>query len=450
MKHENAFARHGLFDARVPRYTSYPPANRFEPVEDPGTATRWMREVPEGSALSFYMHVPFCKRLCWFCACRTQGTKTNGPVENYIDHLMAEIDLTKLTLPDVRTERVHIGGGTPTLLTPKMIANLMCTFFEAFPAKKDTEFSVEIDPTEVDAERLAAFALAGMTRASLGVQDFEDRVQESIGRTQSYEQTERCVKQLRTLGVENINLDILYGLPFQTVDTLNATLDKVLALDPDRIAAFGYAHVPWMSKRQTLIPEEALPDPHARLDLFDVIAKRLGQAGYVQVGIDHFVKPNDGLALALAEQRLHRNFQGYTDDGNPWLIGLGASSISKYPKGYLHNATSTAQYLGRIAEGEFATKRGIEMSPSQHLTAELIERLMCYGRIELDELARSTGRDLSIARLKLEAVAKEFAPLVTMTGDKLHVDKEAYPLLRIIAAKLDDGALDGSAHAIAT
>lgn len=449
MKHENAFVRHGLFDARVPRYTSYPPANRFQPLETPGVAAEWMEAVPQDSALSFYMHVPFCRRLCWFCACRTQGTKTDGPVENYLRHLKQEIALAAEHLPLVRAERIHIGGGTPTLMTPKMIAALMTQFDAHFPRMQDAEFSVEIDPTEVDQARLEAFAAAGMNRASLGVQDFDPKVQDSIGRTQSVEQTSTCVSQLRALGVSNINLDILYGLPFQNNITLNATLDKVLALDPDRIAAFGYAHVPWMSRRQALIPEDALPDPRERLELFDIIASRLNKAGYVQIGIDHFVKPHDGLAQALAARRLHRNFQGYTDDANPWLIGLGASSISRYPQGYLHNATSTADYLSRIVDSEFATKRGIEMTPAQHLTAELIERLMCYGRIELDALAHETGHDLSIAHLKLQAIAKEFPTLVTLTGDKLHVDKDAFPMLRILAARLDDGTLDGSAHAVA-
>ena len=223
----------------------------------------------------------------------------------------------------------------------------------------------------------------------------------------------------------------------------------VLDLDPDRIAAFGYAHVPWMSRRQTLIPSDALPNPYQRLLLFQTLTDRLTQAGYIQIGIDHFVKPRDGLARALAERRLHRNFQGYTDDANPWLIGFGASAISRYPQGYLHNATSTANYLALIENGSFAVRRGIEMTAGQHMTALMIERLMCYGRIELDVLAEDTGQDVSRAREQLSAMAREFDPFAKLTGDALHVSKEAYPLLRIMAARLDDGTLDGSAHAIA-
>lgn len=449
MKHETAFQRHGLFDARVPRYTSYPPANRFEPVQDDGQTSAWLGAVPAGTALSFYLHVPFCRRLCWFCACRTQGTKTDEPVESYLRNLQAEIDMTAQHMAPVQAARVHIGGGTPTLMTPAMVGRLMAHFDDAFPRSEGHEFSVEIDPTECDRPRLAALAAAGLTRASLGVQDFDSRVQAAIGRQQSFEETALCVDTLRALGVDSINLDILYGLPFQTKATLETTLDKVLALDPDRIAAFGYAHVPWMSRRQTLIPEHALPAQRARLRLFLHLARRLTDAGYIRIGIDHFVKPVDGLARALAERRLHRNFQGYTDDDSPWLIGLGASAISRFPQGFLHNATSTAEYLGRVRKRQFATRRGVAMTRAQHLTADMIEQVMCYGRIDLDALTTPVVPDRPALRDMLGALAREFAPLVTMTGDRLHVDRDAFPLLRLIAARLDDTTPDGAAHAVA-
>ncbi|MEP4199115.1 MAG: oxygen-independent coproporphyrinogen III oxidase [Aliishimia sp.] len=449
MKHENLFARHGLFDARVPRYTSYPPANRFVPMTDAAPTADWMSAIPSGAKVSFYMHIPFCRRLCWFCACRTQGTKSDTAVENYLRVLEVEIHKTARHLTDVIVERVHIGGGTPTLLHPHMITRLMHAFDAAFDRSKHAEFSVEIDPTEVDHPRLEAFVAAGMNRASLGVQDFEPKVQAAIGREQSLLQTQTCMAQLRALGVNSINLDILYGLPFQTKDTLLATVQKVIDLDPDRIAAFGYAHVPWMSRRQTMIPEDALPDPRQRLRLFNVLAERLFQAGYIQIGIDHFVKPKDSLAKALAEHRLHRNFQGYTDDASPWLIGLGASAISKYPKGYLHNATSTSDYLTNIKRGEFATKRGIEMTQSQHLTAALIEQLMCYGRIDLSRIADETRLDTSPAVAKLDSLETKFQGLVQRIGDCLHIPLDAYPMLRIIAAHLDNAKVDTSAHAVA-
>lgn len=449
MKHENLFSRHGLFDARVPRYTSYPPANRFASFDGDPPTRAWMASVPEAAALSFYIHVPFCRRLCWFCACRTQGTKTDGPVESYLSVLKDEIRNAAALMPTAQAERLHIGGGTPTLMSPEMVDGLMDTFDRYFPRLEGAEFSVEIDPTEVDQPRLKALAAAGMNRASLGVQDFAPDVQAAIGREQSVAQTEFCIQTLRDLGVGSINLDILYGLPYQTETSLMQTLDKVIELDPDRIAAFGYAHVPWMSRRQSLISEETLPGPRARLRLFMKMANRLRAAGYIQIGIDHFVKPQDGLAKALAERRLHRNFQGYTDDSNPWLIGFGASAISKYPQGYLHNATSTSDYLARIAEGAVATKRGIAMTEAQKLTSDLIEHLMCYGRIDLDRIADETGRDVSAARAHLKNVAEEFSGLVQLTGSSLHVPLDAYPILRVLAARFDDHHMDGTAHAIA-
>lgn len=444
------FRRHGLFDARVPRYTSYPPANRFHPIDGPGPMADWLADVPAQSALSFYVHVPFCRRLCWFCACRTQGCKTDAPVTRYLAHLEREMAMVATALPDsVRAERLHIGGGTPTILTPNQTRAFGAGFSQLFPLTDATEFSVEIDPTDCDRPRLEAWAEIGMTRASLGVQDFDEKVQAAIGRQQSLAQTVLALHDLRDLGVKNINLDILYGLPHQTEATLSATIDKVLSLAPDRIAAFGYAHVPWMSKRQNLIPETALPDPVARLRLFDLLARRLTQEGYIQIGIDHFSLPDDGLAKALAERRLHRNFQGYTDDANRWMIGMGASAISRFPQGYLHNATSTSAWQSHVSEGKPATARGIEMTPQEHLTASLIEGLMCYGRVDLDQLTEKFGILAEQAAPRLTTLAERFAPLVTFSGQYLHVDRAAMPLMRIIAAALDLERSDPGAHACA-
>ena len=448
MKPDVKFEAHGLFDARVPRYTSYPPANRFEQIEDERLAANWMGRTPPGSELSFYLHIPFCRRLCWFCACRTQGTKSDAPLNHYLSSLEREMQTAAKHLLSVRAKRVHIGGGTPTLMTPEMVVRLMSGFDAMFPRAADAEFSVEIDPTEVDQFRLEAFAKVGMTRASLGVQDFEQDVQAAIGREQSLEETADCIRWLRELGVDSINLDILYGLPFQTEATLLETVEKVIDLDPERIAGFGYAHVPWMSRRQKLIPEDALPGARKRLSLFSVMAARLKQAGYVQIGVDHFVKPQDTLARALAQHRLHRNFQGYTDDANSRLIGFGASAISRYPEGYLHNATSTAEYLAMAEQAGFATRRGIALTKDHALTAELIEQLMCYGQIDLARLVNKTI-DLASARRQIESLAQAFPDLVKKVGDRVHVPSEFYPMLRIMAARLDDHQTTSGAHALA-
>lgn len=450
MKHELLFKRHGLFDARVPRYTSYPPANRFEPVETSELAGRWVASLSGDAEISVYLHIPFCKRLCWFCACRTQGTKTNAPVQNYVDHLVREIGLYARRIPaGVRMARLHIGGGTPTLLTVEMIDQIMAALDAALERTEAFEFSVEIDPTECTLEGLAAFRRHGMNRASIGVQDFDQKVQDAIGRQQGFDQTKVCVTQLRDLGVTNINLDILYGLPFQTAQSLQATLDKVLELDPDRLAAFGYAHVPWMSRRQVMIQASALPDPYERLNLFQEMSDRLLRSGYIQIGIDHFVKPMDGLAKALAEHRLHRNFQGYTDDNCEVLLGMGASAISRYPQGYLQNAASTSNYLAEIASGNLATRKGIELSDADHVTADLIESLMCYGRIDLARLPRYAAYDLDALRVNLDLLSGLFPDVVRKVGDAIQIDREHYPLLRIMAARLDGFDVNGGSHSVA-
>ena len=250
----------GLFDARVPRYTSYPPATQFRAGIGPDTVAGWISAVPAGAEISLYIHVPFCRRLCWFCACRTQGTQTLTPVRAYVDTLLAELAQLRARLaPGIRLSRLHWGGGTPTLLSPDLIERLTTAIFDAFPLAEDGEFSVEIDPSEIDAPRIRALAAAGMTRASIGVQDFNPDIQTAIGRPQSYALTADAVRLIREAGIASLNADILYGLPHQTTVRIADTVQKLLALSPDRVALYGYAHVPWMSKRQVMIPEDSLP-----------------------------------------------------------------------------------------------------------------------------------------------------------------------------------------------
>ncbi len=320
-----------LLTARVPRYTSYPPANRFTGAVGPKDAKRWIEAIRPSSDVSLYLHIPFCRQLCWFCACRTQGTSTAAPLNRYLEILAQEIGHVAEIMPDdVAISTLHLGGGTPTLLDPDQFNRLMDRLKTAFPIAPETEFSVEIDPCELDELRLDALAARGLSRASVGVQDFAPEVQASIGRIQSIETTEDAIIGLRTRGIESINLDLLYGLPHQTEATLSETLACVLDFAPERIALFGYAHVPWMARRQKLIPEAALPNAEARLELAALARQTLLDAGYVAIGIDHFALPGDGLTQALTEGRLRRNFQGYTTDTAETLLGLGASSISRF------------------------------------------------------------------------------------------------------------------------
>jgi oxygen-independent coproporphyrinogen-3 oxidase len=289
MEHIDSLKALGLFDARVPRYTSYPTAAAFSPNVGSTFQKRVLETLNPDDPVSVYIHIPFCERLCWFCACHTQGTQTLGPVESYIQTLETELDMLRDTLPiGMRMGRLHWGGGTPTILPPPLIHRLSTAIRSVFPPTDDFEFSVEIDPTMVDRAKIDALAAEGMTRASIGIQDFDPEVQQAIGRLQPFDVTRACVEDLRAAGITSLNTDLVYGLPQQTLARIEDTIDKVLTFAPDRIALFGYAHVPWVSKRQKLIDETALPDDLARYTLATRAAERFVEAGLASIGIDHF------------------------------------------------------------------------------------------------------------------------------------------------------------------
>lgn len=427
----------GLFDARAPRYTSYPPANHFSDLTADRTE-RWIRAIPDGGRVSLYLHIPYCRRLCWFCACRTQGTSTDRPLEPYLATLLQELDIVDGMLhPGAQLSRIHFGGGTPTILPPDMIARLGAALDGWRARTDDFELSVEIDPTEVDAARIGALRAIGMTRASIGVQDFDPVVQESIGRLQSFDQTRDVVQMLRDAGVNSLNMDILFGLPFQTQERLRASVEQVISLSPDRVALYGYAHVPWMAKRQVMIPADALPGAEARLALFQSAQDLFAQAGYAEIGIDHFAKPTDSMARAAANGSLARNFQGYTVDPSDALIGLGASAISRYPQGYAQNQTTSSKYTGAIQQGHLATVRGHEMSGEDDLRADLIEDLMCRFAIDLPAQARAHDMDPGALHQMIAPVLRDFEGWVRLTGDRLEITRAPGLIARLVAQRLD-------------
>lgn len=438
MDTESQLTKLGLFDARVPRYTSYPTAPHFGGSVTPSIFTDWVEQIPENSAISLYMHVPFCRRLCWFCACRTQGTKSDDPVIAYAETLLAEIALLKRHLPrGVTLSRLHWGGGTPTMMPPAQVHALAQAVFEAVPLGPKAEFSVEIDPNEIDAARLDALVASGMNRASIGVQDFDPLIQAAIGREQSYDLTRDVAEMIRDRGVSSLNADILYGLPHQTPARITESVQKLLSLSPDRVALYGYAHVPWMSRRQQMIPSDSMPTPAERLKLYDTAARLFQWDGFVDIGIDHFALPQDGLAIAKAEGRLKRNFQGYTDDQAPVLIGLGASSISRFPQGFAQNESPTAKYTSAVRAGKFSTHRGHIYSGEDTLRARLIEAAMCDFHISRAEILRDF--DVTPDRLDslLRTTAAAFDGMVTLDATGLTIPPRAMPLTRMIARSFD-------------
>ena len=437
----------GLFDARVPRYTSYPTAPQFKPDVGNDNVSDWISAIPAGSSVSLYVHIPFCRRLCWFCACRTQGTQTAEPVGAYVGTLKKELALIKARLPDgVTFEHLHWGGGTPTLLEPQMIADLSGAIFDLAPLAEGAQFSVEIDPTEIDGPRLDALAAAGLNRASIGVQDFDPMIQEVIGRPQSYEVTKDAVDGLRSRGIRSLNVDLLYGLPHQTEARIADSVNKVISLDPDRIALFGYAHVPWMSKRQQLIPTEALPSPEARLKLYGLARDLFVGAGHEEIGIDHFAKPDDGLAVAHRAGTMHRNFQGYTEDKSPALIPVGASSIGRFPQGYAQNEPATSKYQERVRAGELAIAKGHVFAGDDLVRARIIEMLLCDFRADLGAVAAEHGTAVDEVVAMADGLDEALPGTITLEGNVLTILDDARPLARIIARFFDAYDMSSARH----
>jgi len=450
METKSQLAHFGLFDARVPRYTSYPTAPHFAADVGPLQMENWIRAIPAGSQISLYVHVPFCRRLCWFCACRTQGTTSDDPVRAYAEVLKTEISLLKSHLaPGITLSRLHWGGGTPTLMPADMMTMLTDRIFEAIPLGEGAEFSVEIDPNEIDEPRLDALAAAGMNRASIGVQDFDTDIQKIIGRDQTYEVTKRAVEMIRSRGVTSLNTDILYGLPHQTTQRIAESVQKLLSLSPDRVALYGYAHVPWMARRQQMIPSDTLPTPQERLDLFETARKLFVWDGYAEIGIDHFARKGDGLDIAARSGKLRRNFQGYTDDLSPVLVGLGASSISRFPQGYAQNAPATSNHIKAIRSGQFSVSRGHAFSDEDRLRSRLIEALMCDFQIDAAEIKADFGISESHLSDLFRRAASQFDGMVELNAKGFFIPEKARPLTRMIARAFDAYDLSKAGHSSA-
>ncbi|MEX0969954.1 MAG: oxygen-independent coproporphyrinogen III oxidase [Paracoccaceae bacterium] len=446
----HALKQAGLFDVNAPRYTSYPTATQFSPEIGAQDYASWLGDLPPANPVSLYVHIPFCERLCWYCACRTQGVRSLSPVRAYVDVLLQEISTLRRYLPaGLRASRLHFGGGSPTILPPEEVARLVDALTTLVPLTDGAEFSVEIDPSAIDTARMDAFVAAGMNRASIGVQDFAPQVQKAIGRLQSYEITKKTVDALRARGVNSINVDLVYGLPFQDWAALEATLEQTLGLSPDRLALFGYAHVPWMAKRQKMIPEAALPGAHERFFLAQNGAAKLVQSGLRPIGIDHFAKASDALSHAQAKGTLRRNFQGYTDESAASLIGIGASSISQLPRGYVQNAAATAQYNAAISTGKLAASRGIKLGLDDQVRATAIEMLMCEFKLDLGRLEARFGAFM-LPLLKIaQTAACRFSGFCTFDGETLTILPEGLALTRMIAQMFDAYAVDQARHSSA-
>lgn len=426
-------------EERLPRYTSYPPSLHFSAEIGADRYASWLRSLPASTTASLYLHVPFCRSMCWYCGCHTSITRHNAPIADYIDLLGREIGLVAARFEDPPLVRhVHFGGGTPTVMAPEAFIRLVAALRAWFPFDSIAELAIEIDPRTLVPAMTDALGQAGVTRASLGVQSFDPLVQEAIRRRQGLDVTAAAIVGLRAAGVRGINLDLIYGLPHQTVESCVDTVRQCLELRPDRFAVFGYAHVPAFKKHQHHIDEATLPDGHARRAQAEAIAATLVAAGYRRIGLDHYALPDDALEIAQAEGRLRRNFQGYTTDPCDSLIGLGASAIGRVPQGYVQNAPALQAYAERVGRGDLPTVKGYALTPDDRLRADLIERVMCDFAVDVGAVCRAHGRNLEafLATLaRLPALVMD--GLVIRDGEALVIPEEARIFVRNVAATFD-------------
>lgn len=423
-----------LAEARVPRYTSYPTAAQFGPIDE-ATWRGWLQDgIRPADPLSLYIHVPFCRDLCWYCACHAKATRSAARIRAYAKALLAEAELLAAAVPaHAGIAHLHLGGGTPSILGPDNLTELMGTLRRLFGLRAGAELAIELDPRTLDEATAEALGALGFTRASLGVQDIDPAVQARIGRPQPTVLVETAVQRLRRAGIEAINIDLMYGLPGQTAAHVAASARFAASLGADRIAVFGYAHVPWMKPQQKAIDAAELPDTLARMEQAEAAEAALVEAGYLALGLDHFARPGDPLAVAALEGRLRRNFQGYTTDTAPALLGLGSSAIGSLPGGFGQNLVDERRWAEAIAEGRLPIARGVAVTPEDRLRAGLIERLMCDFALDLREVPAHLQAVLGDSRMD----GLEEEGLIRRDGLRLAVTPQGRRFVRQVAACFD-------------
>jgi len=422
-----------LAERNVPRYTSYPTAPHFSAAVGPELYGEWLSQLPRDASLSLYIHVPFCTEMCFYCGCNTRAVRKREPVDAYANRLLEEIALLE-GLAGRKLTHLHWGGGTPSILGPEWLETVAAKLASRFDLSALKEHAIELDPRRIDRALVRSLAAIGVNRASLGVQDVSPQVQRAIGRVQPFELVERAAGWLREAGIANLNIDLMYGLPEQSVRDVARSAELAVSLGAQRLALFGYAHVPWFKTHQKLIDDAALPGLAERLEQAQVASETLESLGYEAVGLDHFAQPTDELCVAQRERRLRRNFQGYTTDDADALIGLGASAIGRLPQGFVQNAPDLAGYSRAIAAGRLATVKGLTLSDDDRLRGEIIERLMCDLELDLDKFgggaAQFAGEIAALAPLAEQ-------DLLRIEGSRITVTPSGRPYVRIAAAAFD-------------
>ena len=430
------------FNQQGPRYTSYPTAPMFT---TDFTADDFRNEVvatneDNDRPLSLYLHFPFCAKLCYFCGCTMRVTHDRKLISQYNDYIKRELDIiAPLVSRNRKVVQMHWGGGTPSYLLPEEIREIGDYIKERFIFDQDIEASVEIDPRNMVRDHIEAFADAGFNRTSFGVQDFNLQVQQAINRVQSEEITRQVVIWAREFGFQSINLDLIYGLPYQTLDTFAETVDKVVDISPERIAVFNYAHVPWLKKHQAVMNQDAMPSPDQRLAILEMTSKKLADAGYEYIGMDHFAKPTDELAIAQKEGTLYRNFQGYSTKAGADLYAFGMSAISQFENIYAQNNKDFKEYYAAVDAGRPATRVGYRMTADDHIRKEVIMQLMCDLELDKRQIEKKFG-------INFEEYFRHDIPkldqfigegLLTNDADKIRVLGSGILIIRNIAMCFD-------------
>ena len=432
------------YDKAGPRYTSYPTAPMFHTGIGAADYADSLARVGKADApLSLYLHVPFCDTVCYYCGCNKIATKQRQRAVPYVEYLLKEIDLLADTLGGARpVTQLHWGGGTPTFLNEEQIRAVMGRLHERFNFVPDAEgeYGIEIDPRECNADTVRVLREVGFNRMSMGVQDFEPAVQKAVNRIQSKEETLAVLKQARSHGFQSINIDLMYGLPFQTVESFDRTLDTIIDFSPDRIALFNYAHLPHMFMPQRRIDEGDLPTPAEKLNILEHSIDKLLAVGYVFIGMDHFAKPDDELAIAQRQGKLYRNFQGYSTHADAELVGLGITSIGYVDGTFYQNVKDLESYYAALDADEFPVFRGYKLSDEDHLRRHVIMRLMCdfaldYAAVE-KRFAIDFREHFADGLADLEAMAED--GLVEMRSDGLSVLPAGRLLIRNIAMVFDE------------
>lgn len=423
----------------VPRYTSYPTAPNFTSAVDAAVYRSWLEELPKGATLSVYLHVPYCRDLCLYCGCNTKATHKHEPIERYAKLFVEEIACIARYAGRRRVTHLHWGGGTPSILGADLLRFIADELECHFDLGAVHEHAIELDPRYVEPSLVRALRDIGINRASFGVQDFSPQVQQAVGRIQPFDVVRDATAVLRESGIDRINLDLMYGLPRQTTKDVRRTAILAHELKAQRVAVFGYAHVPWFRPQQRLIDESELPSAHERMAQAAAAHETLVQLGYKPIGLDHYARPDDQLVPVARTGRLHRNFQGYTIDDADALIGFGASAISRFAKGFAQNAPDVGNYSRAIATGKLATVRGIAISDDDRLRGQIIERLMCDMAVDLAAIVKGSGidieRDFSAALTSLRPLQDDGS--LQIEGHRIRITEKGRPLARIVASAFD-------------